>query len=84
MMLNKTSAHFYTLGNNIYIRKSSSTNIYLFKVNNTNTSKLTVKTPERLSIVFTVTFEHISHIFLVFLLLALNKLMFAGPLPINL
>ena len=84
MMLNKTSAHFYTLGNNIYIRKSSSTNIYLLKVNNTSASKLTVKTPERLSIVFAVTFGHTSYIFLVFLLLALNKLMFAEPLPINL
>ena len=33
-------------------KKSSSKNIYLFKVNNRNTSKLIVKTPERLSIVF--------------------------------
>ena len=33
---------------------SSSTNIYLFKASNSNTSKLTVKTPERLSIVFIV------------------------------
>ena len=59
-------------------------NIYLFKVNNRNTrnrceisSKLTIKTPERRrrrrSGVFIVNFEHISHIFLVFLLLTLNK-----------
>ena len=40
-------------------------------------SKLTIKTPERSqcrrSGVFIVTFEHISHLFLVFLLLILNK-----------
>ena len=51
---------------------SSSTNIYLFKASNSNTSKLTVKTPERLSIVFIVNFRHISYLFLVFLLLTLN------------
>ena len=52
------------------------TNIYLFKVNNGNTrkkceicSKLTIKTPEqRRSGVFIVNFEHISQLFLVFLL----------------
>ena len=59
-------------------------NIYLFKANNRNTrkgceicSKLTIKTREwrhwRLSGVFLVNFEHISNLFLVFLLLALNK-----------
>ena len=58
--------------------------IYLFKGNNRNTikkyeicSKLTIKTPERRqwrrSGVLTVNFEHISHLFLVFLLLILNK-----------
>ena len=36
-------------------------------------SKLTVKTPERRSDVFTVNFEHISQLFLVLLLLTLNK-----------
>ena len=57
--------------------------IYLFKVNNRNTrarceicSKLTIKTPERRhwrrSGVFIVTFEHISHLNLVFLLLTLD------------
>ena len=39
--------------------------------------KLTIKTPERhqrrRSGVFIVNFEHISHLFLVFLLLTLNK-----------
>ena len=59
-------------------------NIYLFKVNNKNTrkmcetcSKLTIKTPERCqwrrSVVFIVKFEHISHLFLVFLLLIFKK-----------
>ena len=36
-MLNKTSAHLLTLGNNIYTRKKFLTNIYLFIVNNRNT-----------------------------------------------
>ena len=54
--------------------------IYLFKVNNRNTSKgceidskLTMKTPEqrhwRRSGVFIVTFEHISHLFLAFVVI---------------
>ena len=65
--------------------------IYLFKVNNRNTrkrweisSKLTIKTPERhhwrRSGFFIVNFEHISHLFQVFLLLTLNKEMLAGNL----
>ena len=60
------------------------TNIYLFKVNSKNfkkrrkiCSKLTIKTPERRqwcrSGVFIINFKHISHLFLVFLLLNLNK-----------
>ena len=64
-------------------------NIYLLKVNNRNTrkrceicSKLTIKTPEqrqwRRSGVFNVNFEHISHFFLVFLLLTSNKYMLAN------
>ena len=59
-------------------------NIYLFKINNRNIgkrceicSKLTIKALERghwrRSGVFIVNFEHISHLFLVFLLLILNK-----------
>ena len=62
--------------------------IYLLKVNNKNTrtrceicSKLTIKTPERRnwrgSGVFIVTFEHISHLVLVFLLLTLNMQLLA-------
>ena len=57
--------------------------IYLFKFNNRNIrtrsgicSKLSIKTPERRhwrrSGVFIVSFEHISHLDLVFLLLTLN------------
>ena len=59
-------------------------NIYLFKVNNKSTrkryeicSKLAIKTPEkrqwRRSGVFIINFEHILHIFLVILLLTLEK-----------
>ena len=59
-------------------------NIYLFKVNNRSTrkrceicSKFTIKTPERRhrrrSGVFVVNFEHISCLFLLLLLLTLNK-----------
>ena len=52
-------------------------NIYLFQFNSRSTrkkcetySKLTIKTPDG---VFIVNFEHISHLFQVFLLLNLNK-----------
>ena len=57
--------------------------IYLLKVNNKNTrkrceicSKLTVK----ITIIFIVNFEHILHIFLMFLLLTLNMQLPAGLL----
>ena len=64
-------------------------NIYLFNINNRNNRKryeiclkLTTKAPEwrqwRRSGVFIVNFERISHLFLMFLLLILNKLMMAG------
>ena len=43
-----------------------------------------MKTPERLSAVFIGNFGHISLYFLVFLLLILNKKMFAGSKAINL
>ena len=60
------------------------TNNYLLKVNNRNTRKrceicwkLTIKTPQRhqrrRSDVFIINFEHILYLFLVFLLLTLNK-----------
>ena len=66
-------------------------NIYLLKVNNRNNEKrceicsnLTIKTSERsqwrLCGVFIVNSEHNSHLFLVFLLLTLNKLILAGCL----
>ena len=90
MILNKASARLCTLGNNIYTRKNSSTNIYLLIVNNSNIrkrceicSKLRIKTPERRSSFLIVNFEHISHFFLVFVL-TLNKYVFAGSHPINL
>ena len=63
----------------------------LFKVNSRSTrkrckicSKLIIKAPERRrrSGVFIVNFEHISHLFLVFLFLALNWSMLAGELSI--
>ena len=71
------------------IIESRPENIYLFKVKNTNTikrceiySKLTIKTLEwrhwRRSGVFIVNFEHISHLFLMFLLLTSKKYMSAG------
>ena len=67
------------------IRIHSPAGIYLLKVNNINTRssceiclKLTVKTRERhhrrRSDVFTVNFEHISHLVIVFLLLTLMLL----------
>ena len=63
-------------------------NVYLFKVNNRNNrkrgeicSKLIIKTPKRrhwrCSDVFLVNLEHTLHLFLEFLLLTLNKKMFA-------
>ena len=59
-------------------------NIYLLKINNRSTkkrseicSKLTIKTSERRqwrrSGIFIVNFEYISHLFLVFLLLTMDK-----------
>ena len=64
----KASAHLYTLVNNIYTRKNSSTNIYLFIVNNSNIRKrckiclkLRTKTPERRSSVLVIKFEQILH-----------------------
>ena len=66
-------------------------NIYMFKVNNRNTrqsckicSKLTIKTPDRRqcrrSVFFIVIYEHISHLFLLFLLLSLSRYLFTGHL----
>ena len=77
-----------------YVTSSSVTyrypaNIYLFKVNYGNTrkrceicSKLAIKTPERRH-VFIANFEHISHLFLVFPLLTLNKYMLVGYLRLS-
>ena len=77
----------YRSGTLVWIGKNPAS-IYLFEVNNKSSrniceicSKLTIKTPERRhwrrSGVFIVSFEHISHFFLVFLLLNLNKLTYA-------
>ena len=66
----------------------------MFKVNNRNTrkrcelcSKLTIKTPElrhwRRFGVFIVNFEHISHLFLGFLLLTLRRKLPIGYLYLN-
>ena len=89
MMLNKASAHLYAMGNNIYTRKNSPTNIYLFIVNNSNNRKrceictnLRINTPKRHSTVFIVNFEHISYIFLVFVL-TLSKYVFTGSHSVN-
>ena len=62
-------------------------NNHLFEVNDKITgkrceicSKLKIKSIERRSDVFIVNFDHISHLFLVFLLLARDKQMFAREL----
>ena len=76
----KTKDFLFSAG----IERDWPVNIYLLKFNNRNTrkrceicSKLSIKTPERRqwrrSGVFTVNFEHISHLFLMFSLLTLNK-----------
>ena len=64
---------------NTAISKMIPANIYLLKVNNRNTrtrrevcSKLKIKTPDDVP-VFIVNFEHVSHPFLVFLLLTLSR-----------
>ena len=67
-------------------------NIYFFKVNNRNSceicSELPIKTPERChwrcSGIFIVNFEHILHLFQLFLLSTLSKWMFAGIASIKL
>ena len=49
----------------------------MFKLNNKDKTKTTTKPPEqrqwRRSGVFIVTFEHVSHVFLEFVLLTLNR-----------
>ena len=70
IILNEASSYLYTLGNDIYTGKNSSTNIYLFRVNNSNTrkrreicSKLAIMSLQRRSTVFIVNFEYISYLF---------------------
>ena len=64
---------------NTTISKMIPANIYLLKVNDRNTrtrreiySKLKIKTSDDVA-VFIVNFEHVSHPFLVFLLLTLSR-----------
>ena len=75
---------FWNVLSNHFTKHIYPVGIYMFKVNNRNTrtryeicSKLTIKTPERCqwrrSGVFIVTFEHISHHVLMFLLLTLGR-----------
>ena len=72
MMSNIASGHLFTLGNNIYTRKSSLRNIDLFQLNIRNTKKLwkmfkvNNKTSERLSTVFFVSFSCFLHLFYCF------------------
>ena len=72
-ILNEASSYLYTLGNDIYTGKNSSTNIYLFRVNNSNTRKrreiclkLIIMSLQRRSTVFILNFECISYIFINF------------------
>ena len=69
-MLNKVFAYLYTLGNDICKGKNSTTNIYLFIMNNSNIrkwcevcSQLTTKSPQRHSTIFNVNFVIISYLF---------------------
>ena len=69
----------------IYHKRHIPVGIYLLKVNNRDTrtrcemcSKLTIKTPEHI-----VNLEHISHLFLLFLLLTLNILLLTLPAGIK-
>ena len=85
MMLNKASAHLYTLGNNIYTRKNSPTNIYLFIVNNSNIrkrceihTKLRIKTPEPLLLTMNI-FHIFSSVCIEF-----KQVSVCGSHPINL
>ena len=74
----------FSFGNESQSRLANTANTYMFKINKRNArkrheicSKLTTKTLEqrhwRRPGVFIAKFEHISHLFLVFLLLTLNK-----------
>ena len=60
-----------------FYRKSIPANIYLFKVNDKNHRKR-CEIYKRRSVVFIVNCEHNSHLFLVFLLLTLNKWCWLG------
>ena len=82
MMLNKASSHLWSLGNNIYTKKSFPT-YWKSKIEKLKKceicSKLVIKTPEQLSTIFIGNFGHISRLFPVFLLLLLTSKSFLGP-----
>ena len=64
--------------NQVNYNKQTSANICLFKVNNRNTKKR-CEMCSKLSVMFLlVNFEHIWHLFLVFLLLTLNSKWYLG------
>ena len=80
---------FFTLLHNVWKYVINSTDIYLFKVNNTNARKryeislkLTTKAPESFWCLI-VNFEHISHLFLDFLLLILKSKCLLGKVPLR-
>ena len=86
MMLNKASAHLYTLDNNMYTRKTFTCSKSRIEIQKTPEIclKLIKETPERLSTVSIVKFGHMPHLFLAFLLTTLNKYRFTGSHFINL
>ena len=74
MKLNKASAHLYNLGNNIYSRKNSPTDIYLFVTSHTKKgcevcSNLTIRHQNDVPLPLLLTL----YPFLLLLLLTLNK-----------
>ena len=81
MEIDDIFSHLHTFPKCDEHRRPDPANTYSLKVSNRNTrkrcgicSKLPIKIPERRrSDLFIIYFEHISHLFLVFLLLTLNK-----------
>ena len=82
--INKVSQFFLKSNKQDEVINKSPAGNYMFKVNNRNTrtsceirSKLTIKIPERRqwchSGIFIVNFEHISYLFLVFLLFTFSR-----------
>ena len=70
IILDEASTYLYTLGNDIYTGKNSLTNIYLFRVNNSNLrkrrqmcSKLAIIMSLQRRSTILVNFEYISYLF---------------------